>query len=119
MHFLKIYSDKNQKDIQAFSEDAMRALMAYDWGGNVRELENAVERAVVFTNTATVPLSVLPQFLPHFGESPHSLKFKIGMPLDELERQAIEIALAYTRGDKVVAARLLGVAFVRRHQIWS
>jgi two-component system response regulator HydG len=110
MHFLKVYADKNQKDIRAFSEDAMQALMSYNWAGNVRELENAVERAVVFTNTETVPLSVLPQFLPRFAESPHSLKFKIGMPLQELESQAIKITLAHTRGDKAIAARLLGVS---------
>jgi two-component system response regulator HydG len=110
MHFLKKYADKNRKDIRGFSEDAMQALISYDWAGNVRELENAVERAVVFTNTDTVPLSVLPQFLPHFAKSPHSLTFRIGTPLSELESQAIEIALAHTRGDKALAARLLGVS---------
>jgi two-component system response regulator HydG len=110
MYFLKVYADKNQKNIHAFSEEAMQALMSYDWSGNVRELENAVERAVVFTNTETVPLSVLPHFLPHFAEARHSLKFKIGMPLQELESQAIKITLAHTRGDKAVAARLLGVS---------
>ncbi|HLH32430.1 MAG TPA: sigma-54 dependent transcriptional regulator, partial [Terriglobia bacterium] len=110
MHFLRIYTEKNNKNIQGFSEDALQALVAYDWPGNVRELENAIERAVVFTNTETVPLSVLPLFLPHFAEVRHTLQFKIGMPLLELERQAIEIALAHARGDKAVAARLLGVS---------
>jgi two-component system response regulator HydG len=85
MYFLKIYADKNRKDIQSFSEDAMQALMSYDWFGNVRELENAVQRAVVFTNGQTVSLSVLPQFLPHFADSRHSLRFKIGTPWRELE----------------------------------
>jgi two-component system response regulator HydG len=110
MHFLKKYADKSQKDIRCFSEDAVRALVSYDWAGNVRELENAVERAVVFTNTETVPLSVLPQFLPGFAESRHELRFRIGTRMSELEGQAIEIALAYTRGDKTLAARLLGVS---------
>src|SRR6188474_673083 len=50
MHFLKTYSDKNQKHIEGFSEDAMLALTSYDWPGNVRELENAIERSVVFTS---------------------------------------------------------------------
>jgi two-component system response regulator HydG len=109
-YFLKVYAEKNAKDIEGFSEDAMRALISYDWPGNVRELENAVERAVVFTNGKIVPLSVLPQIMPAFAESHHSLTFKIGIPLCELERQAIEIALAHTRGDKRMAARLLGVA---------
>jgi len=110
MYFLKVYAEKNQKNIQAFSRDAIEALTSYDWPGNVRELENAVERAVVLTSTEVVPLSVLPQFMPAFAESRHSLAFKVGMPWKELERQAIEIALAHTRGNKPMAARLLGIA---------
>jgi two-component system response regulator HydG len=110
MYFLKLYAEKNQKDIEGFSEDAMHALSSYDWPGNVRELENAVERAVVFTNTKTVPLSVLPQIVPALREAPHTLTFKIGMPWHELEGHAIELALAHTRGNKPLAARLLGIA---------
>ena len=110
MYFLKLYAAKNQKGIEGFSEDAMHALTSYDWPGNVRELENAVERAVVFTNTKIVPLSVLPQIVPALREAPRTLTFKIGMPWRELEQQAIEIALEHTRGDKPVAARLLGIA---------
>jgi len=110
MHFLKTYADKNQKKIDGFSEDAMLALTSYDWPGNVRELENAVERAVVFTSGPVVPLSVLPQNVSTFGDSKHSLTFKIGTPLRELERQAIEFALQHSRGDKNLAARLLGIA---------
>jgi len=110
MHFLKLYAAKNQKEIEGFSEDAMMALASYDWPGNVRELENAIERAVVFTSGSLVPLSVLPQNVSSFGTDKHSLIFKIGTPLREVERQAIEITLQHARGDKNLAARLLGVA---------
>jgi len=110
MHFLKVYADKNNKPIDGFSEEAMLALTSYDWPGNVRELENAVERAVVFTNGKQIPLSVLPQAVSAFAESQHSLTFKIGTPLRELERKAIDITLHHTRGDKNMAARLLGIA---------
>jgi two-component system response regulator HydG len=110
MHFLKTYADRNQKKVEGFTEDAMLALTSYDWPGNVRELENAIERAVVFTTGTMVPLSVLPQNVSTFGESKHSLTFKIGTPLRELERKAIEITLQHARGDKNLAARLLGVA---------
>jgi len=110
MHFLKTYADRNQKKVEGFTEDAMLALTTYDWPGNVRELENAIERAVVFTSGTLVPLSVLPQNVSTFGESKHSLTFKIGTPLRELERKAIEITLQHARGDKNLAARLLGVA---------
>lgn len=110
LHFLKMYVDKNNKQIEGFSEDALLALTSYDWPGNVRELENAIERAVVFTNGKTVPLSVLPQAVSAFAEARHSLNFKIGTPLRELEKKAIEITLQHTRGDKNLAARLLGIA---------
>lgn len=110
MHFLKLYADKNNKQIEGFTEDAMLALTTYEWPGNVRELENAIERAVVFTNGKQVPLSVLPQSVSAFAESRHSLTFKIGTPLRELERKAIDITLQHTRGDKNMAARLLGIA---------
>jgi two-component system, NtrC family, response regulator HydG len=110
MHFLKLYADKNNKPIEGFAEEAMLALTSYDWPGNVRELENAVERAVVFTNGTQIPLSVLPQNVSAFAESRHSLTFRIGTPLRELERKAIDITLHHTRGDKNMAARLLGIA---------
>jgi two-component system response regulator HydG len=110
MHFLKLYADKNNKPIEGFTEEAMLALTSYDWPGNVRELENAIERAVVFTNGKQVPLSVLPQNVSAFAEARHSLIFRIGTPLRELERKAIDITLHHTRGDKNMAARLLGIA---------
>jgi len=110
MHFLKTYSEKDKKQIDGFSEDAMLALTSYDWPGNVRELENAIERAVVFTAGKLVPLSVLPQNVSAFGESRHSLTYKVGTPLRDLEKRAIDITLQHTRGDKNMAARLLGIA---------
>jgi hypothetical protein len=51
-----------------------------------------------------------PRVADAFAESRHSLTFKIGTPLEELERQAIEITLRHTRGDKNMAARMLGIA---------
>jgi two-component system response regulator HydG len=110
MHFLKTYAEKNLKNIEGFSEEAMLALSSYDWPGNVRELENAIERAVVFTNTKLVSLASLPHNISSFGDSRHSLTFRIGTPLRELERRAIDITLQHTRGDKNMAARLLGIA---------
>jgi two-component system response regulator HydG len=87
----------------------MLALTTYDWPGNVRELENAVERAVVFTNGRQIHFRSAAG-VSAFAESRHSLTFKIGTPLRELERKAIDITLQHTRGDKNMAARLLGIA---------
>ena len=110
LHFLRTYAEKNNKSIDGFSEDAMLALLSYDWPGNVRELENAIERSVVLTNNRLIPSNLLPHGVLAPSESRDSVTFKIGTPLHELERQAIEVTLQHTRGDKNMAARLLGIA---------
>jgi DNA-binding NtrC family response regulator len=110
MHFLRFYAAKNQKKIDGFSDAAMQALVAYEWAGNVRELESAVERAVSVTSTRLIPLSVFRRFMPQLAESQPSLTFKVGTSWHDLERQAIEVALARSHGDKMTAARLLGVS---------
>jgi len=109
-HFLARYTAKFRAPAREFSPEALQKLVYYDWPGNVRELENAIERAVVFTNGKQIPLSVLPQGVSAFAEAQHSLTFRIGTPLRELERKAIDITLHHTRGDKNMAARLLGIA---------
>jgi two-component system response regulator HydG len=110
MHFLRLYTEKNNKQIEGFAEDAMLALTSYDWPGNVRELENAVEHAVVFTNGDQVPMSVLPGTVSALADSRHSLSFPVGTPLKVMEQRAIDVTLQHTRGDKNAAARMLGIA---------
>ena len=60
-HFLRIYSEENQREVKGFSSAAMDALSDYHWPGNVRELENAVERAVVLCRGETIEIDELPQ----------------------------------------------------------
>jgi DNA-binding NtrC family response regulator len=60
-HFLRLYSEENQREVKGFSSAAMDALTEYHWPGNVRELENAVERAVVLCRDDTIELDELPQ----------------------------------------------------------
>jgi DNA-binding NtrC family response regulator len=67
-HFLRIYSEENQREVEGFSSAAMDALSDYHWPGNVRELENAVERAVVLCRADTIELDELPQVVR--GETP-------------------------------------------------
>ena len=58
-HFLKKYAQVNQKDIQEISPEAMQALVSRDYPGNVRELENIIERGVIFCNSTTLTLKDL------------------------------------------------------------
>ena len=60
-HFLRLYSEENQREVNGFSSAAMDALSEYRWPGNVRELENAIERAVVLCRGDTIEIDELPQ----------------------------------------------------------
>jgi two-component system response regulator HydG len=105
--FLEKFSEP-EKPPRIVSEDAMRRLMAYDWPGNVRELENAIERAVAFGSGPILHMADLPSSLQQAAgdSSPDADEV---VPLDELERRAIVRALRETGGDKLAAARLLGI----------
>ena len=104
--FLEKFSEAGR--MRAISEEAMARLIAYDWPGNIRELENAIERAVALGSGPIL----------HVGDLPSGLHYAVGdrmpqadevMPLEELERRAILRALREAGGDKLAAARLLGI----------
>jgi two-component system response regulator HydG len=105
--FLEKFSDA-QRPIRTISEDAMRRLMAYDWPGNVRELENAIERAVALGSGPILHIADLPSNLQQEPDE-HALRSDESVTLEELERRAILRALRETSGDKLAAARLLGI----------
>jgi len=105
--FLEKFSEANGK-MRTISEDAIARMMAYDWPGNVRELENAIERAIALGSGPIL----------HAGDLPTNLQYGTGdrlpqndelLPLEELERRAILRALREAGGDKLAAARMLGI----------
>ena len=98
---------------KALSDDALKAMLAYDWPGNVRELENCLERTFAFCSGTVIQVNDLPPIIAstHIASSPingngHSRKI---VPMAELERQTILSAIAELNGDKLQAARLLGI----------
>jgi DNA-binding NtrC family response regulator len=105
--FLEKFSDP-QGPVRTISEDAMHRLIAYDWPGNVRELENAIERAVALGSGPIVHVGDLPSNLQYPSTERAPEKNEI-LPLDELERRAILRTLRETGGDKLSAARMLGI----------
>jgi two-component system response regulator HydG len=106
-HFLEKFSDP-ERPVRSISEEAMARLMAYDWPGNVRELENAIERALALGSGPVLQLADVPSNL--HSSSPDRLPASDELlPLEELERRAIFRALRETGGDKLAAARLLGI----------
>lgn len=99
------------------SDDALKALLAYDWPGNVRELENCLERTYAFTSGPLIHSSDLPREIAKVpvtessngngnGNGDHRARI---IPIAELEKQTILNAIAELNGDKLQAARLLGI----------
>ncbi|MCC6873330.1 MAG: sigma-54-dependent Fis family transcriptional regulator, partial [Sandaracinaceae bacterium] len=109
-HFLDVYCRKNGKPRLRLTREALEALMGYDWPGNVRELENAVERAVVLAKSDQLDVGDLPVSITRAERRGGDLSFAIGTPLDEIERRVIKATLDHTRGDKQLAAQLLGIS---------
>ncbi len=105
--FLEKFSDPHGSP-RTISEDAMRRLIAYDWPGNVRELENAIERAVALGSGPILHVGDLPSNL-HYPASERVPEKDELLPLEELERRAILRTLRETGGDKLAAARMLGI----------
>jgi two-component system, NtrC family, response regulator HydG len=110
-HFLKSFSEKNQKTIKGFTPQAMDRLIRYNWPGNVRELMNAVERGVVLTRTDYIDETDIPFVSERQGESLESgiKNITANIPLEEVERAAIMNTLESTDGNKSEAARRLGI----------
>ncbi|MBP1778822.1 MAG: Response regulator of zinc sigma-54-dependent two-component system [candidate division NC10 bacterium] len=109
-HFLRRYAAQNAKAIEGFAEEAMDLLQTYAWPGNVRELENAIERAVVLTRSDMITPVDLPETLVRTDQAARHLVVSIGTPLEEVENQLIDETLRFTKGDKTLAAKLLGIA---------
>jgi DNA-binding NtrC family response regulator len=112
-HFLRLYAEENDREVEGFSPAAMDALSAYPWPGNVRELENAVERAVVLSRADTVEVDELPQAVRGEGEGrlpttdlpPEGVDFR--QAVTSYQERLIREALRRSDGVQRRAARLL------------
>jgi len=108
-HFLAEIAERNGKLIRGFSPGAMDLLVRNRWKGNVRELENVVERAVIMGRGDIIEPGDLPGHMMHEGEVPASGIIP-GRPLSDLEREAILSTLEMTGGNRTETARLLGIS---------
>lgn len=112
-HFLKIYNEKNKRNVKGFHPRALDALMRYPWPGNIRELENVVERAVILTSDEYVPFSELPESIRGATEDPLMEQarqgIRSGMTIREMERELIIKTLEDNEGNRTRTSRILGI----------
>jgi len=104
-HFLKKFAVENQKEIAGFSPEASDFLLKYDWPGNVRQLENAIERAVILAKNSYIDAADMPQENLQLVQSA-----PVGKSLDEVEREHILNIISETGGNYSQAARILGIS---------
>ena len=110
--FLHRYSKKNKKDIKGFHPQALMLLARYNWPGNIRELENTIERAVILCQGEQItPRELPPQMLPNdFQLADEPKTSSGGLTLKDMEREAIRATLEQADGNKSKSAKLLGIA---------
>jgi len=108
-HFLAKYSRENDKKIQGISRSALDALWGYDWRGNIRELENAIERAVALCRGKIIDLKDLPSSLNLGDRHKVTIPIEVGMSLKEIEKEVIRGTLSQAKGKRVKAAKILGI----------
>jgi len=106
--FLKEFSEENGKKIEGINEKARAKLYAYQWPGNIRELRNCIESAVVMCQSGIITVDDLP---PNLREASDEgwIRIKQGVSLLECEKTIIRDALSYCNGNKSKTAETLGI----------
>ncbi|MEW6379530.1 MAG: sigma-54 dependent transcriptional regulator [bacterium] len=117
-HFLKVFNQKTNQEPKKISPEAMQLLSAYSWPGNVREMENTIERAVALAAQGTIQPEDLPENIRHAaagGKPVIDYDIEQGIDLekimDSLEKSLIFQALDKSNGNKTRAAELLNLSF--------
>ena len=106
--FLNEFCKENRKEIDGFSNEARSAIAGYDWPGNIRELRNCVESAVVMCRGNQIELNDLPPSVSRASRN-DTIEIELGTNMDEAEKRIILSTVAWCKGNKSKAADVLGL----------
>lgn len=108
--FLTRFSQQNGKKIKGFEAGAWEWILSYNWAGNVRELKNAVERAVIMTRGEIItPEDIMPRHLRMSGEMP-AISMAAGSSLADARKQLVLRTFATANGDLARTAKIVGIS---------
>ena len=116
MHsFLREFNVENEKNIKGFDNRAKSLMLKYSWPGNIRELKNCVESAVVMCNGDEIKVEDLPNSVREVGEET-SISIPMGITMAEAEKIIIQENLAMNNGNKTKTADILGIGRKTLHR---
>src|SRR5947209_18105518 len=109
-HFIDKFSRERGKKLQGISPQALKVISDYGWPGNIRELRNTLERAVILCGTGLIEPEHLPSELAAGGGESAYLKLPYGLPLREIEKEYILATLSRLQNNKARTAQALGIS---------
>ncbi len=109
-HFIEKFNEESAKHITGMHPEALDVLKNYDWPGNIRELRNAVERAVILCDGDLIQRDQLPPDMAGKGPERQTFRLSYGLPLDLVEKEYILGTLLRNSGNKARTAESLGVS---------
>ena len=114
-HFVALFAELYKKDVRIVSSETYRLIRAYPWPGNIRELKNVIQRAVLLAKGPGLTPDLLPERIRDNDRSAATKPreydpIQLGMSLEEVEKEYIRMALSSVNGNKVKAASLLKIS---------
>jgi DNA-binding NtrC family response regulator len=114
-HFVALFAELYKKDVRVVSSESYRLIRAYPWPGNIRELKNVIQRAVLLAKGVELTPDLLPQRIRDTDDTAATrpreyYPIQLGMSLEEVEKEYIKMALSSVSGNKVKAASLLKIS---------
>ena len=113
--FLTQFNQENDKKIEGFSNGAKKNLLSNEWPGNIRELRNSIESAVVLSRSSVIEADDLPPAI-RLADNSAQLSLDVGITLAEAEKQLIMSTLVMSGGNKTKAAEILGIGRKTLHR---
>ena len=108
--FVQHFAESSRKKVIGADEACMASLMAHPWPGNIRQLRNVIERAVIYARSPFIAMADLPPDFQHVaapGAGPEQFQVQLGLSAEEVERELVLRTLDYAGGNKTMAAKML------------
>jgi DNA-binding NtrC family response regulator len=109
--FVQHYATLNNRDVVDVDEECLAALRSHSWPGNVRQLRNVIERALIVSRARVIGKHDLPEEFQSIAQvGSGDVKMRIGVTLEEMEKELIFRTIEFTSGNKTRAAQVLGIS---------